>query len=202
MLMGVPGLKIILPSNARDMKGLLKSAVRDDDPVLCFEDSSLWSSKMDIPEGEEILVPFGQAAVKREGTDVTVVALAGAVPQALAAATALAQEGVSVEVIDPRTLVPLDVATIVRSVRKTGRLVAVDPAHRTCSAASEIAAIVAEQAFDALRAPVLRVTTPDMHIPFSPPLEARLFPTRQSITAAIRSVAGYDLTAARARRGA
>jgi acetoin:2,6-dichlorophenolindophenol oxidoreductase subunit beta len=191
MLMGVPGLKIILPSNARDMKGLLKSAVRDDDPVLCFEDSSLWSSKMDIPEGEEVLVPFGQAEVKREGTDVTVVALAGAVPQALAAAAMLAQEGVSVEVIDPRTLVPLDVATIVRSVRKTGRLVAVDPAHRTCSAASEIAALVAEQAFDALRAPVLRVTTPDMHIPFSPPLEARLFPTRQSITAAIRSVAGY-----------
>jgi len=202
MLMGVPGLKIILPSNARDMKGLLKSAVRDDDPVLCFEDSSLWSSKMEVPDGEDVLVPFGQAEVKREGTDVTVVALAGAVPQALAAATALAQEGVSVEVIDPRTLVPLDVATILRSVRKTGRLVAVDPAHRTCSAASEIAAIVAEQAFDALRAPVLRVTTPDTHIPFSPPLEARLFPTRESITAAIHSVVGYDLAATRMRRGA
>jgi acetoin:2,6-dichlorophenolindophenol oxidoreductase subunit beta len=198
MLMGVPGLKIILPSNARDMKGLLKSAVRDDDPVVCFEDSGLWSSKMEVPEGEDALVPLGQAEVKREGTDVTVVALAAAVPQALAAAAALAEEGVSVEVIDPRTLVPLDVPTILRSVRKTGRLVAVDPAHRTCSAASEIAAIVAEQAFDALRAPVLRVTTPDVHIPFSPPLEARLFPTQQSISAAIRSVAGYD----RARRGA
>jgi pyruvate/2-oxoglutarate/acetoin dehydrogenase E1 component len=198
MLMGVPGLKIILPSNARDMKGLLKSAVRDDDPVVCFEDSGLWGSKMEVPEGEDALVPLGQAEVKREGTDVTVVALAAAVPQALAAAAALAEEGVSVEVIDPRTLVPLDVPTILRSVRKTGRLVAVDPAHRTCSAASEIAAIVVEQAFDALRAPVLRVTTPDMHIPFSPPLEARLFPSRQSITAAIRSVAGYD----RAPRGA
>jgi acetoin:2,6-dichlorophenolindophenol oxidoreductase subunit beta len=198
MLMGVPGLKIILPSNARDMKGLLKSAVRDDDPVVCFEDSGLWSSKMEVPEGEDALVPLGQAEVKREGTDVTVVALAAAVPQALSAAAALAEEGVSVEVIDPRTLVPLDVPTILRSVRKTGRLVAVDPAHRTCSAASEIAAIVAEQAFDALRAPVLRVTTPDVHIAFSPPLEARLFPTPQSITAAIRSVAGYD----RARRGA
>jgi acetoin:2,6-dichlorophenolindophenol oxidoreductase subunit beta len=198
MLMGVPGLKIILPSNARDMKGLLKSAVRDDDPVVCFEDSGLWSSKMEVPEGEDALVPLGQAEVKREGTDVTVVALAAAVPQALAAAAALAEEGVSVEVIDPRTLVPLDVPTILRSVRKTGRLVAVDPAHRTCSAASEIAAIVAELAFDALRAPVLRVTTPDVHIPFSPPLEARLFPTQQSISAAIRSVAGYD----RARRGA
>jgi acetoin:2,6-dichlorophenolindophenol oxidoreductase subunit beta len=202
MFMGVPGLKIILPSNARDMKGLLKSAVRDDDPVLCFEDSSLWSSKMEVPEGEDLLVPFGQAQVKREGTDVTVVALGGAVPLALAAATELAPEGVSVEVIDPRTLVPLDVASILRSVRKTGRLVAVDPAHRTCSAASEIAAIVAEQAFAALRAPVLRVTTPDTHIPFSPPLEARLFPTRQGIIDAIRSVAGYDTAAARARRGA
>jgi pyruvate/2-oxoglutarate/acetoin dehydrogenase E1 component len=201
MLMAVPGLKIILPSNARDMKGLLKSAVRDDDPVLCFEDSNLWSSKMEVPEGEDVLVPLGQADVKREGTDVTVVALGGTVPQALAAATALAQEGVSVEVIDPRTLVPLDAATILRSVRKTGRLVAVDPAHRTCSAASEIAAIVAEQAFDALRAPVLRVTTPDTHIPFSPPLEARLFPNRQSITDAIRSVARYDRPA-RTRRGA
>jgi pyruvate/2-oxoglutarate/acetoin dehydrogenase E1 component len=201
MLMAVPGLKIILPSNARDMKGLLKSAVRDDDPVLCFEDSNLWSSKMEVPEGEDVLVPLGQAEVKREGTDVTVVALGGAVPLALAAATTLAQEGVSVEVIDPRTLVPLDGATILRSVRKTGRLVAVDPAHRTCSAASEIAAIVAEQAFDALRAPVLRVTTPDTHIPFSPPLEARLFPTRESISAAIRNVAGYD-PAVRTRRGA
>jgi pyruvate dehydrogenase E1 component beta subunit len=202
MLMGVPGLKIILPSNARDMKGLLKSAVRDDDPVLCFEDSSLWSSKMEVPEGEDVLVPLGQAQVKREGTDVTVVALAGAVPLALAAATTLAQEGVSVEVIDPRTLVPLDVATILRSVRKTGRLVAVDPAHRTCSAASEIAAIVVEQAFDALRAPVLRVTTPDTHIPFSPPLEARLFPTRQGIVDAIRAVVGYDRAAVHAGRGA
>jgi pyruvate dehydrogenase E1 component beta subunit len=202
MLMGVPGLKIILPSNARDMKGLLKSAVRDDDPVLCFEDSSLWSSKMEVPEGEDVLVPLGQAEVKREGTDVTVVALAGAVPLALAAATTLAQEGVSVEVIDPRTLVPLDVATILRSVRKTGRLVAVDPAHRTCSAASEIAAIVVEQAFDALRTPVLRVTTPDTHIPFSPPLEARLFPTRQGIVDAIRAVVGYDRAAVHAGRGA
>ena len=192
MLMGVPGLKIIVPSSALDVKGLLKSAVRDDDPVLCFEDAGLWSSKMEIPEGEDLLLPLGKAAVRREGRDVTVVALAACVAQALAAAAELAGEDVSVEVIDPRTLVPLDAQTILRSVRKTGRLVAVDPAHRTCSAASEIAAIVAEQAFDALRAPVLRVTTPDTHIPFSPPLEARLFPSKARIVEAIRAVVDRD----------
>ncbi|MGH8260668.1 MAG: alpha-ketoacid dehydrogenase subunit beta [Steroidobacteraceae bacterium] len=192
MLMTVPGLKIIAPSNALDMKGLLKSAVRDDDPVVSFEDGALWSSRMEIPADEDFLVPIGRAAVRREGADVTVVAIAGTVPHALAAAGDVEKEGLSVEVIDPRTLVPLDVATILASVSKTGRLVAVDPAHRTCSAASEIAAIVAEQAFADLRAPVIRVTTPDTHIPFSPPLEARLFPTRQRIAEAIRSAAHYD----------
>ncbi len=197
MLMGVPGLKIIVPSSALDVKGLLKSAIRDDDPVLCFEDAGLWSSKMEIPDDENLLVPLGKAAVRREGRDVTVVALAASVAQSLAVAADLAKEGVSVEVVDPRTLVPLDVETILESVRKTGRLVAVDPAHRTCSAASEIAAIVAEQAFGALRAPVLRVTTPDTHIPFSPPLEARLFPSKGRIAEAIRHVVGFDRDASR-----
>ncbi|MGH8227704.1 MAG: alpha-ketoacid dehydrogenase subunit beta [Steroidobacteraceae bacterium] len=192
MLMGVPGLKIIVPSNPLDVKGLLKSAIRDDDPVLCFEDAGLWSSRMEIPDDENFRVPLGKAAVKRAGTDVTVVALAASVAQSLAAAADLAKEGISIEVVDPRTLVPLDVETILGSVRKTGRLVVVDPAHRTCSAASEIAAIAAEQAFGALRAPVLRVTTPDTHIPFSPPLEARLFPTKRRIIEAVRSVVGFD----------
>ncbi|HUN25162.1 MAG TPA: transketolase C-terminal domain-containing protein [Steroidobacteraceae bacterium] len=188
MLMAVPGLKIIIPSNARDMKGLLKAAVRDDDPVLSFEDAALWSTKMDVPDEESFLVPLGKAEVKREGTDATVVALAAAVPQALAAATELAKEGISVEVVDPRTLVPLDAEAILTSVRKTGRLVAVDPAHRTCSAASEIAALAAERAFGALRAPIVRVTAPDTHVPFSPPLEARLFPNTERIAAAVRRV--------------
>lgn len=192
MLMAVPGLKIVVPSNALDAKGLLKSAIRDDDPVLCFEDAGLWSSKMEIPEDENLLVPLGKAAVRREGSDATVVTLAACVAQSLAAAAELAKEGVSVEVVDLRTLVPLDVETILGSVRKTGRLIAVDPAHRTCSAASEIAAIVAERAFASLRAPVLRVTTPDTHIPFSPPLEARLFPTKSRIVEAIRSLVGLD----------
>jgi acetoin:2,6-dichlorophenolindophenol oxidoreductase subunit beta len=202
MLMAVPGLKIIVPSNALDMKGLLKSAVRDDDPVLCFEDSGLWSSKMEIPDDEDFLVPLGKAEVKREGRDVTVVAIAACVAQSLAVAAELAKQGVAVEVVDPRTLVPLDVETILESVRKTGRLVIVDPAHRTCSAASEIAAIAAERAFSALRAPVLRVTAPDTHVPFSPPLEARLFPSKGSIADAIRSVVGFDCGDARRGIGA
>ncbi len=202
MLMAVPGLKIIVPSNALEVKGLLKSAVRDDDPVLCFEDAGLWSSRMEIPDEEEVLVPIGKAAVRREGRDVTVVALAASVSESLAAAAELAKEGVSVEVIDPRTLAPLDVETILRSVRKTGRLIAVDPAHRTCSAASEIAATVAERAFGALRAPVLRVTAPDTHVPFSPPLEARLFPNKARILEAVRTVIGFDPAASPRRAGA
>jgi acetoin:2,6-dichlorophenolindophenol oxidoreductase subunit beta len=201
MLMAVPGLKIVMPSNALDMKGLLKSAIRDDDPVLCFEDSSLWSSKMEIPDGEDCVVPLGKARVAREGHDVTVVALAGTVPLALAAAAELEREGIAVEVIDPRTLVPLDAQTILASVRKTGRLVAVDPAHRTCSAASEIAAIAAEHAFDALRAPIARVTTPDIHVPFSPALEARLFPSKQSIADAARRIVAFDARGARTSAG-
>lgn len=191
MLMGVPGLKIIVPSNALDMKGLLKSAVRDDNPVICFEDGSLWASKMEIPEDEELLVPIGKADLKRQGEDITVVAIGGAVPRALAAAIELEKERISVEVIDPRTLVPLDMETILRSVRKTGRAVIVDPAHLTCSAASEISATIVEQAFQCLRAPVRRVTTPDTHIPFSPKMETRLFPTKDRILAAVRDVVAY-----------
>jgi acetoin:2,6-dichlorophenolindophenol oxidoreductase subunit beta len=185
MFMGVPGLKIAIPSTPADAKGLLKTAIRDDDPVLIFEDSRLWGATGDVPEGEHLL-PFGQAAIRREGTDVTVVALTGAVQDALAAAEVLAGEGVSVEVIDPRTLVPLDEAAILASVKKTGRLVAVDVAHVTCSVASEIAAIVAERGFWDLKSPVLRVAVPQTHIPFSPPLEAQLYPTKDRIAAAVR----------------
>jgi pyruvate dehydrogenase E1 component beta subunit len=186
MFMGVPGLKIIAPSCPYDMKGLLKSAIRDNDPVLCFEDGTLWSSKNDIPDDVDLLIPLGKAEVKREGADVTVIAIAGTVLLALAAAEELQQEGISVEVIDPRSLVPLDSETILNSVKKTGRAVAVDPAHTTCSAASEISAIIAQEAFWDLRAPVMRVTTPDTHIPFSPPLEKPLYPSKARIIAAIR----------------
>jgi pyruvate dehydrogenase E1 component beta subunit len=188
MFMNVPGLKITLPATPADAKGLLKAAIRDPDPVIQFEDSLLWGAKGDVPEDEDLVVPLGVAAVRREGVDATVVALASAVRHALAAAETIAGEGASVEVIDPRTLAPLDWDTILASVRKTGRLVVVDPATRTCSAASEIAATVAEEAFDALRAPVRRVTTPDVHAPFSPALEAGLYPDEQTVTAALRGV--------------
>ncbi len=188
MFMGMPGLKIIVPSNPADMKGLLKSAIRDDNPVLSFEDGTLWSSKSEVPDDDDFLIPLGKADIKREGTDVSVIAVGGSVPLALDAAETLSKEGVSVEVVDPRTLVPLDTATILASVAKTGRALTVDPAHQSCSAASEISATIAEHAFDSLKAPIIRVTTPDTHLPFSPPIERPLYPSAERIVAAVRKV--------------
>jgi acetoin:2,6-dichlorophenolindophenol oxidoreductase subunit beta len=186
--MNVPGLKVLAPSCASDAKGLLKSAVRDDDPVLFFEDITLWGKKEEVPIDEDALVPIGQAAVKREGSDVTIVAFAGSVPPSLAAAEALANEGVSVEVIDLRTLVPMDKATILASVAKTGQLVVVDNSHRVGSVASEVAAVVVEEAFDSLRKPIQRVTAPAIHVPYNPTLEKQLFPTKDTIAAAVRRI--------------
>ena len=187
MFMNVPGLKIIVPASASDAKGLLRSAVDSDDPVLIFETCLLWGQKEEVEESE-YRIPLGVARVRRQGDDVTVVAISGSVPLALKAADLLASEGISAEVIDPRTLVPLDTRTIIESVRRTGRLVIAEPAHKTCGAGAEIAAIVAEQAFHALRAPILRVTAPNMQVPFSPVLEAELYPTTEKIAAAIRRV--------------
>ena len=187
MFMNVPGLRIIAPSGPYEAKGLLKAAIRDDNPVLCFEDATVWSSRAEIPENDYVL-PLGKAAVLREGRDVTLVAVAGTVALALAAAEELAPQGVSVEVIDPRSLAPLDVETIVASVARTGRLVVVDPAHRRCSAASEIAASVVEEGFESLRAPAVRVTTPDTHPPFSRAIERPLYPSTDRIIAAVRAV--------------
>ncbi|MDO6414547.1 transketolase C-terminal domain-containing protein [Sphingomonas sp. BIUV-7] len=192
MFMNVPGLKIIVPSDARDMKGLLKAAIRDDDPVLCFEDGNCWSSKMELPEDPDFLIPLGQGEVKREGTDITVVAVAGGVPIALKAAQRLAKEGISLEVIDPRSLVPLDRGLIVKSVRKTGRAIMVDPAHLSCSVASEVSATIVEEAFESLRGPILRVTTPDTHLPFSPAIEKALYPSVDRIVAAAYKLVGAD----------
>lgn len=190
MFMNMPGLKIIVPSNAYDMKGMLKAAIRDDDPVLCFEDSTCWTSKAELPDDPDFLIPLGQGDIKREGRDISVIAVAGAVPLALKAAEQLAKEGISIEVVDPRSLVPLDKGLILKSVRKTGRAITVDPAHQTCSAASEISALIAEQAFDALRGPVLRVATADTHLPFSPHIEKALYPTVDRIVAAARRLVG------------
>jgi pyruvate/2-oxoglutarate/acetoin dehydrogenase E1 component len=195
MFMNVPGLKVIVPASPYDAKGLLRSAVDSDDPVLTFEACMLWGMKGEVPE-EEYRIPFGQARTVRSGDDVTVVAISSAVPEAQAAAESLADDGLSVEVIDPRTLVPLDVEAIVRSVQRTGRLVVADPAHRTCSAAAEISAIVAEEAFESLRAPIVRVTTPDTQIPFSPALEKQLYPNRSAIADAVRRVTGHRASVA------
>jgi acetoin:2,6-dichlorophenolindophenol oxidoreductase subunit beta len=183
----VPGVKIIVPTTPRDAKGLLKSALRDGNPVLCFDDISLLGSRGEVPDGE-YTIPLGVADIKRAGTDVTIVALAAAVHHALAAARTLEEGRISAEVIDLRTVVPLDRETILRSVARTGRLVVVDAAPGTCSVASEIAATVAENAFEYLKAPVVRLTAPDVPVPFSPHLERLMFPTVESITAAARKV--------------
>lgn len=186
MFMNVPGLKIVVPSTPADVKGLLKTAVREPDPVLFFEDVTLHGTRGEVPEDPDFLIPFGVAEVKREGSDVTVVGIAGGARLALQAAKKLEDEGISAEVVDPRTLVPIDWETICASVEKTGRLVVVDPAVRTCSAASEIAATVTERCFGSLKLPPVRVTAPDTQTPFSPPLEKEVVLNRDDVIAAVR----------------
>jgi pyruvate/2-oxoglutarate/acetoin dehydrogenase E1 component len=189
MWMHLAGLKIVLPSSPADAKGLLKSAIRDNNPVVSFECSRLAGVTGPVPDGDH-LVPLGVAEVKRAGADVTIVGLAYYVGEALAVAEALAVEGISVEVVDPRTLVPMDVDTLRASVRKTGRLVIVDEAPATCSAASEIAALIAEdpETFRVLRAPIRRVCAVPVPVPYSPPLEQAALPSRDDIKAAVYEV--------------
>ena len=184
MFMNMPGLKIAIPTTPADAKGLLKTAIREDDPVMFFEDNNVSGLRGEVPEGE-YTTPFGVADVKHEGTEVTIVALAGMVRHSLSVANTLEKEGVSVEVIDPRTIVPLDKDTILKSVEKTGRLVVVDPAHKSCSVASEISAMVAQDGFWTLQAPIQRVASLDCHLPFSPALEHLVFPDEDRITEAV-----------------
>lgn len=190
MFMNTPGLKIVCPTSPADAKGLLKSAIRDDDPVLFFEDIKLWSLKEDVPTDADMLVPIGKARVRSAGTDLTLVAISGAMRPSLDAAKAMAEEGISVEVIDPRTLKPLDTETILKSVAKTGRLLLVENSHRMANASSEISAIVAEQAFDSLRSPIVRLSAPDAHVGFSPALERGFYPHRALIMSAIKRLLG------------
>ena len=192
MFMNVPGLKIILASTPYDVKGLLKTALRDNNPVISFEHMGLGGVKGEVPE-EEYLIPFGQADIKRKGNDVTMVALSKMVHEALAVAEELAKEGISVEVIDPRTLVPLDKETIKKSVARTGRLVVVDEACQTCGAAGEILSLVCEDdaIFSKLKAPAKRVCGLDVPVPFSRPMELYVVPDREKITAAVRQVMAY-----------
>ena len=187
MFMNVAGLKMFLPSTPYDIKGLLKTAIRDNNPVISFESSRLMTRKGPVPE-EDYAIPFGKADIKREGSDVTVVALAWLVHEALAAAEELATEGISVEVIDPRSLVPLDAETIRNSVQKTGRLVIADEAGPTAGFSAEVAAVATEDGatFARLQAPVKRVCALQVPIPYSPILESHVFPDRKRILAGIR----------------
>ena len=185
--MHVPGLKIVMPSTPYDAKGLLKTAIRDNNPVMFFEHKLLYSIKGSVPE-EEYMIPLGVADVKREGEDVTIFATLYMVQKSLAAAEELSKQGISAEVVDPRTLVPLDKQAIVNSVKKTGRIVIVTEDCKTGGVSAEIAAVVAEEAIDYLDAPVKRVAEPDTPIPFSPPLEKFVIPDENRIIGAVREV--------------
>jgi pyruvate/2-oxoglutarate/acetoin dehydrogenase E1 component len=190
MLMSIPGLKIVLPSNAYDAKGLLKTAIRDDNPVMFFEHKLImWTSpKSEVPEGE-YLIPFGQADIKREGSDVTVVATANMVLRALNAAEKLQQEkGISLEVIDPRTIVPFDKETVLNSVSKTGRLVIFTEECQTGSFAGQVAAIVADEGFDYLDAPIKRVNAPDTPVPYGIILEDFWIPNEDKLIQAVNEI--------------
>jgi len=185
--MHTPGLKIAMPSTPYDAKGLLKTAIRDDNPVMFFEHKLLYPIEGPVPE-EEYTVPFGVADVKRDGKDVTLVATLYMVHKALAAAERLTKQGVDLEVIDPRTLIPLDKKTLINSVKKTGRVVIVTEDCKTGGASAEIAAIVAEEALDYLDAPIKRVAEPDTPIPFSPPLEQFVLPDEERIIKAVKEI--------------
>ncbi|WP_369964125.1 alpha-ketoacid dehydrogenase subunit beta [Marichromatium sp. AB32] len=182
-----PGLKVVMPATPADAKGLLKSAIRDDNPVIFIEDMGLYFAPDAVPE-DDYTIPIGKADIKRAGTDVTVVTWSKMLGVAMQAAERLAGEGVDVEVVDLRTLTPLDSETILASVRKTGRLVVLHEATRTGGFAGEIAAVVMEQAFADLKAPLRRVTGPDIPVPASPPLEQFYIPDAGQVVAAIREI--------------
>jgi pyruvate dehydrogenase E1 component beta subunit len=185
LFMGVPGLKVAVPSTAADAKGLMATAIRDDNPVVYLHHYLLTLEHGEVPDGEH-LVPFGEAAVRRTGGDVTIVGTGWTVGRALAAAERLADEGIEAEVIDPRTLAPLDLDTILESVEKTGHLVLVDQAPRHSSVAAVIAGDVAEHGFGSLKAPIRLVTALDTTVPYSEPLEAYVLPDEDKVVDAVR----------------
>jgi pyruvate/2-oxoglutarate/acetoin dehydrogenase E1 component len=185
----IPGLKVVMPSTAYDCKGLLKAAIRDDNPVFFIEHKLLYTTTSEIPE-EDYVVPLGKADVKREGSDCTIVATSRMVHFALDAADRLAAEGIQCEVVDPRTLSPLDEETILTSVGKTNKLVIVVEAAPRCGFASEVAAVVAEKGFDLLDAPIQRVTEMHTPIPFAPKLEQYVTPSVDKVMAAVKKVVG------------
>ena len=183
----VPGIKIVIPSTPYDAKGLVKTAIRDNNPVMVFEHKKLYQVKGEVPE-EEYLIPFGEADVKREGSDVTIIATAYMVPMALKAAETLEKDGVSAEVIDPRTIVPLDKDMLFNSVKKTGKAVIVCEAWKRGNTGAEIAAILVEEAFEYLKKPVKRIGAENVPIPFSPVLENFVLPSEDKIVKAVKEL--------------
>jgi len=184
-----PGLKVVMPSTPADAKGLLKSAIRDDDPVIFIEQERMYGNKGEVPDDIDFIVPLGVADVKREGKDATIVARSLMVPVALKAAEILEKQGVSCEVIDPRTIRPLDLDTIIESVKKTNRVVVAEESHPFCGVGAEIASEITERAFDYLDAPVKRVSAADVPMPYAKNLEDLAVPGVEQIVAAVREVA-------------
>ncbi|MED4082310.1 alpha-ketoacid dehydrogenase subunit beta [Halalkalibacterium halodurans] len=189
MFTAMPGIKVVVPSTPYDAKGLLLSAIADNDPVIFFEDKTLYNTMGEVPEGH-YTIPLGKADIKRRGDDLTVVAIGKQVHTALTAADQLAKKGIEVEVIDPRSLSPLDSETILSSVEKTNRLIVIDEANPRCSMATDIAALVADEGFDFLDAPIKRVTAPHTPVPFSPPLEDLYLPTPENVIQAVSELLG------------
>jgi pyruvate dehydrogenase E1 component beta subunit len=188
----LPGLKVVMPSTPADAKGLLKSAIRDDDPVIFIEQERMYGNKGEVPDDPEFAVPLGVADVKREGSDATIVARSLMVPIALKAAEELEKQGVSIEVVDPRTIRPLDIETIVNSVKKTNRVVVAEESHAFCGVGAEISAQITEHAFDYLDAPVKRISAVDAPMPYAKNLEKLAIPDVERLIAAVREVAYLD----------
>ncbi len=184
LFMHIPGLWVAAPSTPYDAKGLMIEAIKNDNPVVFVEHKKLYAEKGSVPQ-ESYSIPFGQADVKREGKDITIVATHAMVSRSLNASEDAAKKGIDVEIIDPRTLTPLDKGTILKSVKKTGRLLVADEGHKTCGVTAEISAIVAEEGVYYLKAPVLRVCSPDTPVPFSPPLEQAYIPDEKNLMPAI-----------------
>jgi len=187
-----PGLKVVMPSTPADAKGLLKSSIRDDDPVVFIEQERMYGTKGEVPEDKEFTIPLGVADIKREGIDATIVARSLMVPVALKAAEQLEKDGISCEVIDPRTIRPLDIDTIVASVRKTNRVVVAEESHPFCGVGAEIATEIMERAFDYLDAPVKRVSGADVPMPYAKNLEDLAIPSVDQLVAAVREVSYLD----------
>ncbi|GER66569.1 pyruvate dehydrogenase subunit beta [Weizmannia acidilactici] len=188
----IPGLKVVVPSTPYDAKGLLLAAIEDNDPVIFFEDKTLYNMKGEVPE-DYYTIPLGKADIKREGSDLTIVAIGKQVQTALEAAETLANNGIEVEVVDPRSLSPLDENVILQSVAKTNRLIVVDEANPRCNVATDIAALVADKGFDDLDAPIKRITAPHTPVPFSPVLEDLYLPSPQKIVQAVSEILGEPI---------